>query len=369
MPESDLPVGPQWHYEPKWDGFRCLAFRDGAHVDLESKSQKPLTRYFPELAAALLHLRARSVSYWMERSLYPPMAAFLSIDLLMRIHPAESRVLKLSKETPVRIYRLRSCWWTSGGRSLVERPLEERRKDLERFAKAYFPRESRSHHPAFSGDRQTLPSRANGSIWASGSTESSPSGTICLTKPASAPGCRKSRSGARRIASWADFVIWRRSRSLARCCWVYTTKKVFSITWDSRSSIHREDRAALTKKLEGHDQAAGVHGQSAGRLEPLEHEAVDGMAAACAETRGRGASSIISRADGFGTGRNSCAGVRKKRHGIAHEAGEAGEPLGAEVALKCGSVIWERQPRESLLPLVARVDAQPLTSAGERLCG
>ena len=59
MPESELPEGPEWQYEPKWDGFRCLAFRDGAHVDLESKSQKPLTRYFPELAAALLQLRAQ----------------------------------------------------------------------------------------------------------------------------------------------------------------------------------------------------------------------------------------------------------------------------------------------------------------------
>lgn len=44
---TDLPSGPEWQYEPKWDGFRCLAFGDGKHVDLMSKSQKPLTRYFP----------------------------------------------------------------------------------------------------------------------------------------------------------------------------------------------------------------------------------------------------------------------------------------------------------------------------------
>src|ERR1700688_520448 len=57
-PATSLPVGRQWQYEPKWDGFRCLAFRDGKRVDLESKSGKPLTRYFPELVAALSRLRA-----------------------------------------------------------------------------------------------------------------------------------------------------------------------------------------------------------------------------------------------------------------------------------------------------------------------
>ena len=53
QPAEDLPKGSEWQYEPKWDGFRCLAFRDGDRVDLESKSGKPLTRYFPELVEAL----------------------------------------------------------------------------------------------------------------------------------------------------------------------------------------------------------------------------------------------------------------------------------------------------------------------------
>jgi len=51
---SAIPTGPEWQYEPKWDGFRCLAFRDGHKVELQSKSGKPLTRYFPEVAAAVL---------------------------------------------------------------------------------------------------------------------------------------------------------------------------------------------------------------------------------------------------------------------------------------------------------------------------
>ena len=136
MPESELPVGPQWHYEPKWDGFRCLAFRDGERVDLESKSQKPLTRYFPELAAALLQLRARR--FVLDGEIVIPADGGLSFDhLLMRIHPAESRIRKLSKETPC-VYIVFDLLVDERGRSLVGRPLEERRKHLERFAKAYF---------------------------------------------------------------------------------------------------------------------------------------------------------------------------------------------------------------------------------------
>ena len=140
MPESELPVGPEWHYEPKWDGFRCLAFRDGVRVDLESKSQKPLTRYFPELAAALVKLRARR--FVLDGEIVIPAEGSLSFDhLLMRIHPAASRVLKLSKETPC-VYIVFDLLVDERGRSLVRRPLEERRKELERFAKAYFSRDA-----------------------------------------------------------------------------------------------------------------------------------------------------------------------------------------------------------------------------------
>src|SRR5437773_626704 len=56
---EQLPAGVNWQYEPKWDGFRCVAFRDGAQVDLQSKSGQPLARYFPELVAALLKLKAK----------------------------------------------------------------------------------------------------------------------------------------------------------------------------------------------------------------------------------------------------------------------------------------------------------------------
>src|SRR3984957_11238900 len=99
MPATQLPSGPEWQYEPKWDGFRCLAFRDGKRVDLMSKSGKPLTRYFPELVEALRAFRA--MQFVLDGEIVIPSDGNLSFDdLLMRIHPAASRVAKLSKESP-----------------------------------------------------------------------------------------------------------------------------------------------------------------------------------------------------------------------------------------------------------------------------
>jgi ATP-dependent DNA ligase len=98
-PATVLPVGPQWQYEPKWDGFRCLAFRDKKKIDLQSKSGKLLTRYFPELVTALSHLRA--TQFVLDGEIVIPVDGDLSFDrLLMRIHPSATRVEKLSQETP-----------------------------------------------------------------------------------------------------------------------------------------------------------------------------------------------------------------------------------------------------------------------------
>src|SRR5207249_5151924 len=94
-----LPVGDNWQYEPKWDGFRCIAFRDGNKVELQSKSGQPLARYFPEMVAALLDLKAKQ--FVLDGEIVVPIAGRLSFDeLLMRIHPAASRVKKLAAEHP-----------------------------------------------------------------------------------------------------------------------------------------------------------------------------------------------------------------------------------------------------------------------------
>jgi ATP-dependent DNA ligase len=135
-PATDLPSGPEWQYEPKWDGFRCIAFRDGTHVDLQSKSSKPLTRYFPELAAALLALKPKQ--FVLDGEIVIPVDGHLSFDeLLMRIHPAGSRVLKLSQEHPS-VFIVFDLLVGEKGKSLVKMPLEKRREKLERLAKSYF---------------------------------------------------------------------------------------------------------------------------------------------------------------------------------------------------------------------------------------
>jgi hypothetical protein len=105
-PATSLPVGPQWQYEPKWDGFRCLAFRDKKRIDLRSKSGKPLTRYFPELVAALGDLRADKFA--LDGEIVIPADGDLSFDqLLMRIHPSATRVEKVEPGDSLRVHCFR----------------------------------------------------------------------------------------------------------------------------------------------------------------------------------------------------------------------------------------------------------------------
>lgn len=133
QPARELPVGEQWQYEPKWDGFRCLAFRDGQRMDLLSKSAKPLTRYFPELVRALAALRANR--FVLDGEIVIPVGGDLSFDaLLMRIHPAASRVKKLSEETPC-MFIVFDLLVDATGSRLTQLPLHERRKALEDFSR------------------------------------------------------------------------------------------------------------------------------------------------------------------------------------------------------------------------------------------
>ena len=99
---AQIPVGPDWHYEPKWDGFRCIVFRDGDEIELTSRNERPFTRYFPELLQPLkASLPQRCV---VDGEIVLPAVNGEGLDfdaLLQRIHPAESRVQRLSVETPV----------------------------------------------------------------------------------------------------------------------------------------------------------------------------------------------------------------------------------------------------------------------------
>jgi ATP-dependent DNA ligase len=129
---DEIPAGQSWLYEPKWDGFRALVFRDVDSVHLQSKSGQPLSRYFPELVAAVQALTADR--FVIDGEIVVPLGDRLSFDeLLLRIHPAESRIRKLATERPAMLIVFDMLVDAAGG-VLVDRPLTERRESLERFA-------------------------------------------------------------------------------------------------------------------------------------------------------------------------------------------------------------------------------------------
>src|SRR2546423_5644762 len=129
---EEIPEGEQWQYEPKWDGFRCLVFRDGKKIELQSKSGQSLTRYFPELVQAFSQMCANRFVLDGEIAV-PVQRRFSFDDLLQRIHPAASRVQKLSREHPA-LFVAFDLLVDASGKSLVKLPLQARRKALERFA-------------------------------------------------------------------------------------------------------------------------------------------------------------------------------------------------------------------------------------------
>jgi len=127
---AELPEGEGWQFEPKWDGFRCLACRDGGEVTLTSKSGKPLGRYFPDVVAMLEGLKERQ--FLLDGELIIPVGDALSFDALqLRLHPAESRVRKLVAEHPAELMLFDIL--ELGGKDLTSEPLAERRSTLEKF--------------------------------------------------------------------------------------------------------------------------------------------------------------------------------------------------------------------------------------------
>jgi ATP-dependent DNA ligase len=130
-----IPVGKNWQYEPKWDGFRALAFRDGSRVELQSKSGRLMTRYFPELTAALRAIDPDE--FVLDGEIVVPVGRAFSFDaLLQRIHPAASRVHKLATQTPA-LFILFDILVDADGVPLTREPLSERRRVLEEFFRKY----------------------------------------------------------------------------------------------------------------------------------------------------------------------------------------------------------------------------------------
>jgi ATP-dependent DNA ligase len=132
-PSDGMPTGDSWEYEPKWDGFRTLVFRDGDRVELISRGARPMTRYFPEVVPAFRGLREARVVLDGELIVVAGSHGLDFGALGQRIHPADSRVQMLSKQTP--------AWYVAfdllavGDEDLRRRPLGERRKRLEALLK------------------------------------------------------------------------------------------------------------------------------------------------------------------------------------------------------------------------------------------
>jgi ATP-dependent DNA ligase len=261
QPAEDLPKGAHWQYEPKWDGFRCLAFRDGERIDLESKSGKPLTRYFPELVRSLSDLSAKQ--FVLDGEIVIPVDGNLSFDdLLMRIHPAASRVEKLSKETPC-IFIVFDVLLDSSGRRLDHLSLRERRQALESFARKFMRGNDTLQLSPFTKDIAVARKWFHMGVGLDG----------IVAKRDDLPYQSGKRTGMQKI----------KKQRTAECVvggFRYLEKKhqvgslLLGLYDDQRklnhvgftSSIHDDERAALTKKLQRLIKPPGFTGKAPGGL-------------------------------------------------------------------------------------------------------
>jgi ATP-dependent DNA ligase len=135
---AKLPTEGHWQFEPKWDGFRCLVFRNGTEVQLQAKSGKALTRFFPEIAADFAALKARR--FIIDGELLIPVGKRLSFDALqMRLHPAQSRIDRLSRETPA-LFMAFDLLEDDVGTNYLSKRLSLRRAALEAFFHKVGPR-------------------------------------------------------------------------------------------------------------------------------------------------------------------------------------------------------------------------------------
>jgi len=149
---DEIPGDAGWRFEPKWDGFRCLAFRAGEEVALKAKSGKPLARYFPDIVAAIKALPVQR--FVVDGELTIAVNGELSFDALQaRLHPAESRVRKLAAEHPA-CFVLFDCLLDGKGRSLIEAPYTRRRQELEALY-GHFGRPAALRLSPVAADRKT----------------------------------------------------------------------------------------------------------------------------------------------------------------------------------------------------------------------
>ena len=305
----------EWQYEPKWDGFRCLVFRDGDKVELQSKSGQPLTRYFPELVEAVLRaegqdVRARRRDRGARRAARSRSTRCCSASIRRR-----AACEKLAAETPALLI-------------VFDLLADARRRAAGRAAAARAPHaagsasrteyfQGRRAHPAVAGDdaaratrRLARARRRDARRHHRQAARPRP------TARATAPACRRSRTTAAPTAWSAASATTKASRWSARCCSGSTTRRPAA----SRR-LHLDDRrdgqAGADREAGKADRAAGLHRQRARRPEPLVDRALGGMAAAQAEARGRGALRPFHRRPLPPRHDSCCAGGRTSRRGNA----------------------------------------------------
>lgn len=251
-----LPTGPGWQYEPKWDGFRAIASRLGDAIEVMSKSGKSLARYFPEIVRVLAATHERE--FVVDGELILPIGEILSFDALQaRLHPAESRIARLSVETPAKLM-LFDCL-ALGGKELIDAPLEERRTAIERFHAA----EGNSAlllSPATADERQAVSWLENSGGALDG----------VIAKPLGvpyAPGERAMRKMKQHRT--ADCVVggFRRSKNgpevASLLLGLYDNTGCLNHVGFT-SALADEDKAALTKKLEALIAEPGFTGKAPG---------------------------------------------------------------------------------------------------------
>ena len=260
------PTGDGWQYEPKWDGFRCLARRDGDEVTLTSKSGKPLGRYFPEVVEMLALDEGTRVPA--RRRADHPVGDALAFDALqLRLHPAESRIRKLAAETPAELMAFDLL--ELGGKSLIDRAAVGAARSARALLRA------RTRSPACSSRPRppTATPRSTGcSAAAARWTGSSPSGSTRHTARASGRWSRSS-SSAPPTASSAASAMREKTRVVGSLLLGLYDDDGLLDHVGFTSAIPAERAAGADKEARSHDRAARLHRQRAGRSEPLEHGA------------------------------------------------------------------------------------------------
>jgi ATP-dependent DNA ligase len=259
-----IPRGPEWQYEPKWDGFRCLLSRNGRKVALRSKSGEDLTRYFPELVDAALTLKA--TAFLLDGEIVVPHGKTFSFDdLLQRIHPAASRIKKLSLATPA-LYLAFDLLATAKDKKLAAQPLSKRRAGLEHFARAQF-----KSKPTFRLSQATA-SYATAKKWL---TQSGGGCDGVIAKRLDLPYQSGNRDGMQKIKKFrsADCVVGGFRYASNKLDGKKVVGSLLLGLYDDEGLLHhvgftsaikRQDKPALTEKLEALIAKPGFTGNAPG---------------------------------------------------------------------------------------------------------